>query len=170
MVTNQVSTPPVPRKLNDSMITALCEYVRKGNYDHQACYLCGIDQSTLTLWKQQGRADIEIGNDTLHSRLFIALKKARAEAQEEMVEVARNAAKQKRDGYLAITFMERTDPENWGRKDRLQPGGNTYNINIEKALIDAGGKLENAINKLSTRQETALLQPSQDGTEDDDTD
>jgi len=141
---------PIPRKLDEGVIAALCEYVRKGNYAHQACYLCGIDQSTLWRWTQLGEADIEAGHDTLYSRLCIALKKARAEAQKEMVEVARNAAKANKDGYLAITFMERTDPENWGRRDRIQ-GGNTYNINIEKALIDAGGKLSEGLDKLAGR-------------------
>ncbi len=140
-------------KLNDGMITALSVYVAKGNYASHACYLCGIDESTLFLWNKQGEQDLELGLETVYTRLFKALKKARAQAQAEMVEVARNSAKQKRDGYLAVTVLERTDPENWGRRDRIQGGGNTYNINIEKALVDASGKLEAALGQLVDREQ-----------------
>ncbi len=143
---------PIPRKLNDSMITALSEYVTKGNYAHHACYLCGIDESSLYLWLKQGEEDLKLEEETLYSRLFKSLKRARASAQAEMVEVARNSAKVKRDGYLAVTVLERTDPENWGRKDRIQGTGNTYNINIEKALVDASGKLEAALGNLVERE------------------
>ena len=144
---------PIPRKLNDSMIIALSEYVAKGNYANHACYLCGIDETTLCYWQRLGLQDIESGEDTIYSKLFLSLKKARAQAQAEMVSVARNSAVQKRDGYLAVTVLERTDPENWGRKDRIQAGGNTYNINIERALVDASGKLEAALGNLVERQE-----------------
>lgn len=143
---------PIPRKLDEAMIIALSEYVAKGNYAQHACYLCGIDESTYYLWMKQAQGDIEQGQETIYTSLFKAVKRARAAAQAELIEVARNAASQKKDGYLAVTIMERTDPENWGRKDRIQPSGNTYNINIDKALVDASGKLEAALGQLAIRE------------------
>jgi transposase len=117
---NQKSKLGRPLKLTPEMIEALCEYVKKGNYAEHACYLCGIDESTLYLWLKKGQQDVENEEDTIFSDLFKAIKRAKAQAQAEMIEVARNSAKVKKDGYLAVTVLERTDPSRWGRRDRLQ--------------------------------------------------
>ena len=114
---------PIPRKLNQGMIDALSEYVSKGNYAQHASYLCGIDEHTLIRWMKLGAEEMvkeEPDTENMYLRLYSSIKRARAEAQVEMIKVARDSAKQKKDGYLAITFLERTDPDNWGRKDRTR--------------------------------------------------
>lgn len=111
---------PVPRKLNPGMIDALSEYIRKGNYAVVACQLCDIDQSTLWHWMDQGTKDYEAGLENLYTKLIIALKRAEADAEALMVKTARDAAVEKKDGYLAITVNERRHPERWGRKDRTR--------------------------------------------------
>jgi len=134
----------IPRKLNDDMITALSEYVRKGNYAKHASYLCGIDEHTLIRWLNQAQSDIDAGlteEDSIFIRLNTSIKRARAEAQADMVEVARNAAKTKRDGYLAITFLERTDPDNWGRRERRDINIESRSVNIVRIETVLTGEL-----------------------------
>lgn len=114
---------PEPRKLNDGMITALSEYISKGNYAIVACQLCGIDQSTFYNWLKQGEIDIKNGltvEQSPYSRLILALKEAESEAENKMVELARSCAVKKQDGYLAITVLERRHPDRWGRRERRQ--------------------------------------------------
>jgi len=111
---------PIPRKLNNGMITALSEYIRKGNYAVTACNLVGIDEKTLWNWVQQGEADNLLGVDSLYSHLIQSIKKAEAEAEAKLVEVVRESAEIKREWIPAITFLERRHPDRWGRKDRTR--------------------------------------------------
>jgi hypothetical protein len=123
-----------PSLISPEIIEALCKYVANGNVEEHSCYLVGIDESTLTKWKQKGREDLKNGVESIYSQLIMELKRARALAQVDMVEIARSSAKVKKDGYLAITFLERTDPKNWGRRDSLQVDENkqvTVNVIVK---------------------------------------
>ena len=67
------------------------------------------------------------------------------------------------DWLAAMTFLERRYPERWARPDRGAPGGgNTYNINIEKAIIDAAGKFEAVIKRLAERAKAPHQLPATD--------
>lgn len=107
-----------PSKLDEAMITALSDLVAKGNYLHDAAAVAGIDESTLYLWMRQGKSDIEKNIQSLHSKLHQSMQKAKAANRAAFVEVIRDAAVVKREWLPAITYLERTDPEHWGRKDR----------------------------------------------------
>ena len=109
---------PIPRKLNNGMIGALSEYIRKGNYAVVACRLCNLAESTFYDWISRGESDIDAGRESLYRNLVESLKNAEAEAEAEMVNVARNASVEKKDGYLAITVNERRHPDRWGRRER----------------------------------------------------
>ncbi len=119
----------VPRKLDEAMITALSILVSKGNYYHDACSLCGIWETTLYDWLKQAEIDFNAGRESIFTRLHESLKRAKAEARSKMVAVVIQAAEQKRDWLPAITYLERTDPEHWGRKDRR-----TLDINEHKEI------------------------------------
>ncbi|KKM27348.1 hypothetical protein LCGC14_1575610 [marine sediment metagenome] len=111
-------TSPIPRKLNQGMITALSEYIKKGNYLVTAAQLCHVDENTVYRWMQLANADLVASRETLYTALYRSLKSAEAEAESLMVETARNAAVEKKDGYLAITVNERRHPDRWGRRER----------------------------------------------------
>ena len=118
MSTNNNHKVPVPRKLNQGMIVALSEYIRKGNYAVVACQLCGISEVTLWNWLNQAQQDEIAERETIYLALMKALKTAEAEAEALMVQTARDAAVAKKDGYLAITVNERRHPDRWGRRER----------------------------------------------------
>lgn len=128
-VTETTTKTPVPRKLNQGMIGALSEYIRKGNYACVACALCDIQESTYYNWLTQAEKDNQNGLETLFTTLMESVKRAEADAEALMVQTARDAAVEKKDGYLAITVNERRHPDRWGRKDRTR-----VDINERKSI------------------------------------
>ena len=114
---------PVPRKLDDAMITALSDLVSKGNYYHDACSICDISEPAFYDWIKLAQQDETAGlteGESPYIRLVKSLQKARAQARAEFVAVVREAALVKREWIPAVTYLERTDPEHWGRKDRTR--------------------------------------------------
>ena len=62
----------------------------------------------------------------------------------------------------AATFLERRHPDRWARPAPInqQGSGTTYNINIEKAIIDAAGKFDTLMARLATRTAAPLAMPA----------
>ncbi len=123
---------PIPRKLNQGMITALSEVIAKGNYATVACQLCGISENCFYTWLEQALKDEENGltsEDSLYVRLKESLKRAEAQAEAELVNVVRESATVKKEWLPAITFLERRHPDRWGRKDRTR-----VDINEKKSI------------------------------------
>ena len=152
-------------KLNDSMIEALSTVIAKGNYYITACKLCEISEPTFYGWINQAELDDANGlteEESIYIRLVKSLKKAEAQAEASFLAVVEDSAQVKKEWLPAMTFLERRHPERWGRKDRTQQGVNV-NINIEKALIDASGKMEEALARLSERTEEYELEQSETG-------
>ncbi len=137
------------------MIEALSTIIAKGNYYITACNMCGISEPAFYGWINRAEDDLERGlseDESIFIRLVKSLKKAEAESEAAILDVVKDAAVTKREWLPAMTFLERRHPDRWGRKDRTQQGVNV-NINIEKALIDASGKMEEALTRLSERTE-----------------
>lgn len=155
-------------KLDDAMIIALSDLIAKGNYYHDACAIVGIAEPTFYKWINQAQADEANGlspQNSIHVRFVKSVQKARAQNRADFVAVIKETATVKRDWLSAMTFLERTDPEHWGRKDRTV-SGNTYNINVEKAIITAGEKFDQALARLEQTKElassTSDVQPKED--------
>jgi len=119
-------------KLNDSMITAICDIVSKGNYYVTACNICGVTPQTFYNWMQQAEKD-ETDGKTEENSLFLkflySVKRAEAIAESKLVDVVRESAEVKREWLPAMTFLERRHPDRWGRKDR-----NTVTIDEHKTI------------------------------------
>jgi len=150
-MTTQVAQRPIPRKLDDAMVEALSDLVRKGNYYHDACALVEISEPCLYGWIKLGVKDEKDGlskDESIYFRLVKSLQKARAEARAAFVAVIHEAATVKREWLPAITYLERTDPGNWGRKDRTPPpmlqDNRVFNIIVKnpvtKDLIESIGE------------------------------
>ena len=125
-------TLPIPRKLNQGMITALSKAIANGNYPSVACQLCGIDWHTLQRWVNLGDEELsrdEPDTENIYLRLSTAIKRAESESEALMVEVVRRAATEKKEWVPAMTYLERRHPDRWGRKDRTR-----VDINERKAI------------------------------------
>ena len=111
---------PVGRKclLTPELHTKIVGLVAGGNYAQVAAQACGIHESTYYDWLETGEADLEANKTTPFGELAKAIKLARAEAQTMAVLAVRRAFGT--DWKAAMTYLERTDPKQWGRKDQVE--------------------------------------------------
>ncbi len=82
-----------------------------------AASVAGVSDGTLADWQAQGRADLAIGRDTLHSRLASALKEAEAGAVVACADRLQHA--NTNDWQRWAWMLERRWPEWFGRRDAL---------------------------------------------------
>lgn len=112
-------TPEVEKKLLDAL--------RAGAYLDDAANFCGLGVSTVHEWIARGRADIVKRGETrrkttLYAQFAESVDHARAEARMHHVLVIRQAARAGQ-WQASAWFLERTEPGKWGRKDRVEVGG-----------------------------------------------
>ncbi len=152
-------TPPIPRKLNQGMITALSDAIAKGNYAVTACQLCDISSVSFYAWLKQAYQDEENGlspSESIYLCLLNSIKRAEAEAEAKLVAVVREAAEVKREWLPAITFLERRHPDRWGRKDRLQVDSNkteTVQITHVTVVESLGQIIEGEVRELPDQKQ-----------------
>ena len=103
--------------LTPEMHEKIIAYIRDGNYYEVACAACGICEKTLYTWRENGEADIASGKDTKFSQFLLAISQARAEAQTMAVRCIRKGFND--DWRAGVVYLERTDSQRWGRRDRL---------------------------------------------------
>lgn len=109
-------TPEVKKKV----LTAL----RKGNSIRDAGLLAGLGKDTLDTWLHYGRHQPEKYPHfaELAADVEVARAEMRASAVDNIVTVANSQAPG--TWQANAWYLERTDPENWGRKDKVEHVGN----------------------------------------------
>lgn len=137
-----------PTKLTDEVQKKILDAVRAGIWLDQAAALAGIAASSLFLWVDKGQralelADLEerelIGVEKVYADFSESLKKARAEAEARNITLVQQAAS---DGtwQAAAWFLERSFPNRWGRKDRMEvtgKDGGSVEISVTAADLEA---------------------------------
>ena len=105
-------------KLTPQMIDKLAKIVREGHYIVTACQAAGIHKTTFYDWLTKGDKEIERGVTSLNTHLIYAIKKAEAQAEQDLLSVIKDKAINGKEWLPAMTILERRHPERWGRKDR----------------------------------------------------
>ena len=101
-------------KLTPKLRKSACELVEKGTPPKTAVVALGVGESTYRLWRSNAETE---GSDPKYKEFFEELQKAE---QQCLSEVACNASQAtKRDGKVALDFLGRRDPDQWGRKETL---------------------------------------------------
>ncbi len=101
-------------KLTRQRQEIILETIREGASDKAAAARAGIDRTTLYNWLERGKQGEEP-----FSTFSTTLEKAKADREAKFVGFIRQAAE---DGtwQAAAWYLERTDPEHYGRKERHQ--------------------------------------------------
>ena len=99
-----------PTKYNKEMHDAIVRLAGKGVPFSQICDLVGIGRRTLYNWLDRGR-----DGEEPYVALYEAIEKARAALVERLNDVVIEAAIDKGNWQAAMTWLERYDPERWGR-------------------------------------------------------
>jgi hypothetical protein len=111
-----------PTKLTERVVAALEQQIRGGAFNTQAAQSVGVDPRTLYRWLEAGAADEEAGNaETIFARLRQRLTRASADAELTMITTVRTAAAT--DWRAAAWYLERRNPDRWGRHDRVSVDG-----------------------------------------------
>jgi transposase-like protein len=116
---------------NQKKIEAFLNYLRLGHYINQACAMVGLAESTFYYWRKEaeeieeavdkGEVYEEDLSDSESNLLefLVSVKKARASAE------AHHLAKVREDPswQSSAWWLERSFPDRWGRKDRVEVTG-----------------------------------------------
>lgn len=152
-----------PCKLTPELQTKICEYIAAGNYITTSCQACGVDRMTYARWLELGQAEADAGNTTGQFYSFLCAAKE-AEAQAEIQLVKDVKLHTNRNVVAPLALLDRRFRERWGQSQAPQQGGNTYNVNIEKAIIDASDKFRATMEQIAERTAAPLALPMGDET------
>jgi hypothetical protein len=127
-------------EIQEAIITAL----RNGHYMDDAANLVGISEHTAYNWIARGRKASEeteqgiepAAEELKYLRFFQSVKAARSEAIDRNLTVIRTAAQ---DGswQASAWYLERTNPQKWGRRDTVAlTGAEGQQVSVEISPID----------------------------------
>jgi hypothetical protein len=124
-----------PSKLNSIVAMRIYREVIGGNTQAVACAQAGIEVKTAQNWSIKGQGhdnecnfelwqcSQECGEIAAFRRFFLNLKKASLLWQRPHVKNIRKASNDPRLWMNSMTMLERRDPQNWGRRDRIDVSG-----------------------------------------------
>jgi hypothetical protein len=113
-----MTNPPDRSKYTPELHEQIVAYIRQGYPKTTTFRLVGLHQDTGFDWLRYGR---ERPDDYPHYvKLAEDIEHAIAEVQAERVDQILAAARDPKNWTAAAWYLERTDPQTWGRKDRVQ--------------------------------------------------
>ena len=145
-----------PCKLTPELQEKICKLIAAGNYITTSCQACGVDRMTYARWLELGQAEADAGEADGQFYAFLCAAKE-AEAHAEVQLVADVKLHTNRNVVAPLAILDRRFRERWGQSPTVQPGGNTYNVNIEKAIIDASEKFKEIIARTAERVAAPIL-------------
>jgi hypothetical protein len=103
-----VSPHPIgrPTKYTPETVKAILAALAEGNTREDSAVTAGIGYSTMREW------------ELTYPEFSESTRKAEAQARQRMVSVVAKVA-MAGNWQAAMTFLERRDPDHWGRKDRV---------------------------------------------------
>lgn len=102
-----------PTKLTPEVKEKICSTIRAGNTLETAAAYAGVGESTLFLWKARG----EVAKRGPFREFLEEVKRAASEAETRAVAIIAKAMKE--NWQAAAWYLERRNPQVWGRRDRL---------------------------------------------------
>jgi len=155
-------------KYNEVRHEIIVDAVEKGNYRATAARLAGIHPSQLYKWLEEGAnaSDAEIPYDEpagRYRKLFEDVEEAEARFESKMVGKVTEAADDPKNWTAAMTILERTRPEKFGKRETTVIEGGDKPITHATIHILANPEAMEAANDLLkqlTRPKT--LEPARD--------
>lgn len=123
--------PGRPHELTPETHEAIVKAVRGGNYITTSAEMSGISKATLFAWMQRGAR-----GEHPFAELFDAVKKARAEAKAAalgtILRAAAGSATQPPQWQAAAWFLERTSPDEFGKRVRVLTNDEVDTVSASK--------------------------------------
>lgn len=110
-----------PTKLTAELTERIAYAVERGLTWEVAAQAVGVHEGTLLEWRKRGEQEHDEGRDTVFANLYRELTRARATAEERLVDAVLRAAT--KDDYpdwrAAAWLLERSRPERWASTAKL---------------------------------------------------
>lgn len=108
----------VKTKFTEETRAKILERIAAGCSVKDAGLLAGLGRDTLEYWLYQGKHEADKYPDfaQLVEDVELARAQRRADAVDRIVQAGQNSDKWQANAW----YLERTDPENWGRKDKVE--------------------------------------------------
>lgn len=103
--------------LNEDILNAVVESVRRGNYLLTAFRAAGVLPVTANLWLSQGRRDLAAGVVSMYARFADAVDRARAASEDDLVDDLKRLGG-KGDSKALMFLLERRHPKRWGKPEK----------------------------------------------------
>jgi len=107
----------------------IIEALKAGCFENAACDYAGVSMSAWDKWKARGVAELErmeekdLAKPSKEHEVYVqfvqGIKKAKGEGRVYAVKIIRSAMN--RNWQAAAWFLERTDPENYARRQPVMP-------------------------------------------------
>ena len=136
-----------PSKLDDAIIKNISNAIMLGLNYMRTAELVGISDHCFLDWRKIGEQDYNKGENSLYSKLFLAIKKA--EAQGIASRLARINEAEKEHWQAGAWWLERRYPDEWGRKERVEMGGT---VKIESILGALPADIAAEVGKILIKQ------------------
>lgn len=107
-----------PTKLTPELQQKICEFVKAGSYPEASIVAAGVSPRTARRWLERG----DKARSGPYHDLVLAMARAHAIAKVAKVAVVSKAANAG-DWRASAWWLERTDPEHYGRHDQLDVKG-----------------------------------------------
>jgi transposase len=128
-----------PIKLTDGLIEQAADALRRVYYVETVADLLGIHKDTFYDWLKRGETERETVEGSIFTRFSDAVKRARAEAKQELL--AKVRAGSGADWQSKAWILERCFPREFGRIDRAQielTGKDGGDMTIQVSFADQG--------------------------------
>lgn len=119
--TNRVTNTKVgakDKRSDPQVIEAITKALKAGCTKKDACSLASISEQTFYRWLREGEKDSEGGEAW---QFCESIKKAIAEARARNVTIIQKHAVN--NWTAAAWWLERSDPESWGKRDKVEMTG-----------------------------------------------
>lgn len=108
---------PRKSKLTKKFISEFADLIEAGNFACWACKYMNVSDTIFYRWLDEGAKEKKAGLSTMKVAFVDAIEKAKANAQIENVKLITEGAK--KNPYWASWWLERTDPKNWNKINKI---------------------------------------------------
>lgn len=139
------------KREDPTVVEAITKALKAGCTKKDACSLANISEQTFYRWIREGEKDSEGG---VAYQFCESIKKAIAEARARNVTIIQKHAVN--NWTAAAWWLERSDPESWGKRDKVEMtgadgGAMEMKVISEKEITDE--EITDIFNKLSRVRE-----------------
>jgi len=120
--TKTVGRPKIPEETREAVL----KFLREGNSKRDACLGGGMSIATLCEWQVRAAEAKEQGITNEYSEFIEQIEKAQGEARRYALSCWQKHLPN--DWRASVTYLERTDPENWAPKQKIDITSNGQSV------------------------------------------